>query len=236
MTKNKLERIWCIVPAAGVSVRMQTVRPKQYLTLGSSTVLDVTLRRLLSSKYIDKVVVCIHSEDKFWHESFYANNTKVTVITGGSQRACSVANGLKAISKETNAGDWVVVHDAARPCVKNSDINLLIETALELQQGAILATRVVDTIKEVTNGVSSKTIERSLLWRALTPQIFKVTDLKRALQTAKEKKLVITDEASAIEQINKPVRIVEGSADNIKITSADDLKLASFFIDQQGIQ
>ncbi|MEH6503655.1 MAG: 2-C-methyl-D-erythritol 4-phosphate cytidylyltransferase [Cycloclasticus sp.] len=234
--KSNSEKIFCIVPAAGVGSRMQAGRPKQYLPFRSSTILDVTLARLLSSHYIEKVVVVLQAADEFWPDSTYALNENISITTGGTERADSVLNGIAAIKSQATEGDWVMVHDAARPCVALIDIDRLISAALANQSGAILATPVNDTVKEVIDGLSTRTLDRSHLWRALTPQIFKLKDLERALLNAKQKGLVVTDEASAMESLGKPVQVLEGRADNIKITSPNDLLLANFYIDEEEKQ
>jgi 2-C-methyl-D-erythritol 4-phosphate cytidylyltransferase len=233
MKKSNSEKIWCVVPAAGIGSRMDTDRPKQYLPLRSSTVLDTTIQRLLSSKKIHLVVVCLHPNDTEWKQSAFSNNKNVVVTTGGDERADSVISGINAVKTLSNDDDWVLVHDAARPCIRADDVDALIDTALESQKGAILATPMHDTVKKVKDNLAEKTLDRSTLWRALTPQLFKLKELEMALLNAKTNDLMVTDEASAIEQIMKPVQIVEGRVDNIKITTRSDLVLASFYLDQQ---
>ncbi|PHS71285.1 MAG: 2-C-methyl-D-erythritol 4-phosphate cytidylyltransferase [Cycloclasticus sp.] len=235
MTNNNAEKIWCVVPAAGIGSRMLTDCPKQYLPFQSSTVLDTTISRLLASQQIEKLVVCLREADNYWPKSAYASHNKVIVAAGGEQRADSVLNGILAFKEHAGPDDWVLVHDAVRPCVKTSDIEFLIQRALEIQQGAILAAPIHDTIKQVNNDVSVNTVDRSHLWRALTPQLFKLLDLEQALLTARANNVQVTDEASAIEQFDKPVHIVEGSTDNIKITSPGDLSLAGFYMQQQEV-
>lgn len=231
--KNKGNKVFCIVPAAGVGARMQTSTPKQYLGFRQSTVLDVTLSRLLGSQLIDKLVVVIQGNDEYWPNSRFFAHEDIVVANGGAQRADSVLNGIHAIKHLVTTGDWILVHDAARPCVKVSDIEILIDTCIRRESGAILATRINDTIKQELAEGSVNTLDRSNLWRALTPQMFKADELEQALDNARRSGTVVTDEASAIEQINKPVHIVEASADNIKITEPADLELANFYINQQ---
>jgi 2-C-methyl-D-erythritol 4-phosphate cytidylyltransferase len=235
MTNQNADKIWCIVPAAGIGSRMKAECPKQYLPFQSSTVLDATIKRLLAVQQIEKLVVCIHPDDELWPQSAFAKHDKVFVTTGGEERAESVLNGIKAIKEYAQDGDWVLVHDAARPCVRTREIECLIQRSLNTQQGAILAARIHDTIKKVDKGFSVNTVDRSHLWRALTPQLFKLVDLDRALSSAKSNNVKVTDEASAIELLGKSVEIVEGSADNIKITSPGDLSLAAFYMQQQEI-
>jgi len=231
--QSKIEKIWCVVPAAGIGSRMQSTIPKQYLNLISSTILDATLERLLTCAKINKIVVCIQQNDDYWHKSIFANDNRVTVTNGGNERADSVLNGISLIKERAGLNDWVLVHDAARPCVRRSDIDLLTNTALDHQLGAILASPIHDTVKRVVNNLSDETLDRSKLWRALTPQIFKLKELELALISAKKAGRSVTDEASAIEQIYRSVQIIEGHADNIKITSPADLDLARYYLKQQ---
>ncbi|ORU93080.1 MAG: 2-C-methyl-D-erythritol 4-phosphate cytidylyltransferase [Cycloclasticus sp. symbiont of Bathymodiolus heckerae] len=232
--QNKTEKIWCVVPAAGVGSRMQAGCPKQYLNLGKITILDATLTRLLSSPKIEKIVVCINTDDAYWQHSIFVNHPKVTTTVGGEERSDTVLNGINRIKQYASASDWLLVHDAARPCVTQKDIELLIDKAQSSQLGAILAAPIHDTVKKSDGELSTETLDRSQLWRALTPQIFKLEELEVALVAAKKSGKHITDEASAIEHLNKAVQLVEGRADNIKITTPADLNLAKYYIAQQG--
>lgn len=230
---RKKQKVFCIVPAAGIGLRMQATVPKQYLPLQNETVLDATLGRLLSNHLLVNVIVCIAENDHWWQQSTYANNTRVLQVAGGKERADSVLNGIQLALSHAELDDWVMVHDAARPCLRQSDIDLLISKAVDHQQGAILATPIHDTVKYVDNKRSFKTLDRSRLWRALTPQIFKLGELHKALIHAIDKQLIVTDEASAIEAFGLPVQVIEGHADNIKVTQPDDLALAEFFLNKQ---
>lgn len=231
--RSNIEKIWCIVPAAGIGSRMQAAIPKQYLKLSSTTILDATLERLLSCDDLNDIVVCIQPGDTYWQESVYSADERITVTNGGKERADSVLNGIRSIKHRAALNDWVLVHDAARPCVRCSDIALLIKAVLGQQTGGILASPIHDTVKKVDHQLAVKTIDRSSLWRALTPQLFKLGELETALLLAEKNTQVITDEASAIELINRPVQIIEGHSDNIKITSPSHLNLARFYIEQQ---
>lgn len=228
-----MERIWCIVPAAGIGSRMQKQCPKQYLPFRSSTILDITLSRLMACQIFEKIIVCLKSSDKYWADSRYVNDDRIIIAEGGDERADSVLNGINALKQHAAPADWVLVHDAARPCIRRADIKCLIDTAMEQQQGAILAVPIHDTVKSVQAGVSTQTLDRRALWRALTPQIFALDRLQQALINAREAGRVVTDEASAMEQSNHIVNIVHGHADNIKITCPEDLVLANFYMDLQ---
>jgi 2-C-methyl-D-erythritol 4-phosphate cytidylyltransferase len=226
-----------VVPAAGVGKRMQASCPKQYLTLNEQTILSHTINRLLSHKNIAKVILAISDDDDYFMQTALLDNPNIIKVSGGEERVDSVLSGLQAI----NELDWVLVHDAARPCITHEDIDKLISQCLEKNTGGILAAPVVDTMKLAINKNDQveqvdKTIDRSHLWHAFTPQMFKAKELKEAIIQAKEKGLVITDEASAIEFVGLPCLLIPGRRDNIKITRPEDLILASFYLNQQKIE
>ncbi len=226
-----------VVPAAGVGKRMQASCPKQYLTLNEQTILSHTINRLLSHKNIAKVILAISDDDDYFMQTALLDNPNIIKVSGGEERVDSVLSGLQAI----NELDWVLVHDAARPCITHEDIDKLISQCLENNTGGILAAPVVDTMKLAINKNDQveqvdKTIDRSHLWHAFTPQMFKAKELKEAIIQAKEKGLVITDEASAIESVGLPCLLISGRRDNIKITRPEDLVLASFYLNQQKIE
>ncbi|MEZ8029891.1 2-C-methyl-D-erythritol 4-phosphate cytidylyltransferase [Enterovibrio norvegicus] len=221
-----------IVPAAGVGKRMRAACPKQYLTINDKTLLEHTVHYLLAHPSISQVVVAIGAEDEYFQDTSLVNDERVIVTTGGRERADSVLAGLKV----TNA-TWVMVHDAARPCVRHDDIDALILAATEHEDGALLASPVRDTMKRGNreNGVDS-TVCREQLWHALTPQMFKRESLFTALESALARSLAVTDEASAIEFAGGSPKLVVGHADNIKVTQPEDLVLAAFFLTQRATQ
>jgi len=230
-----------IVPAAGVGKRMLASCPKQYLTINNQSVLNHTVNRLLSHKNIAKVILALSDNDEYFAKTALANNPNVIRVSGGKERVDSVLSGLQIIDEN----QWILVHDAARPCVTHKDIDKLIEQCLACNSGGILAAPVVDTIKLATqskinlniNKVSvSETIDRTHLWHALTPQMFKSNELKQAIKQAQIKGIAITDESSAIEYLGLPSLLVSGRRDNIKITRPEDLVLASFYLEQQKLR
>ena len=229
-------KIWGIVPAAGVGKRMNVDRPKQYLQLAGRSVIEQTLSRLLTSDVFTAVVVAVSPEDRYWPELSIMNDARVQVANGGAERAESVANALIALTTQAAEDDWVLVHDAARACVTASDIHLLIDALKNDPVGGILALPVHDTLKRVDEGRIGETIDRSRIWRALTPQMFRFGRLKAALQEAARLGAVVTDEASALERVGKMPLIVEGRPDNIKITRPEDLPLAEFYMEQQSCE
>ncbi|MCF2908307.1 2-C-methyl-D-erythritol 4-phosphate cytidylyltransferase [Pseudoalteromonas sp. DL2-H2.2] len=222
--------IAAVVPAAGVGARMGLNHPKQYLKIGDKTVLEHTLSKLANVPKLDKIYVAVSETDGYF-AALDLSALSVTRVTGGQERADSVLNALLAM--QNTPPDWVLVHDAARPLVEVSDITNLIEKCLTHQEGGILASKVKDTIKRGTSH-SEETVPRETLWQALTPQFFPYQQLLTALLQARQNKLQVTDEASAIEQAGQPVRLVSGRSDNIKITTPEDYALASFLMSQQS--
>ena len=215
--------IIAVLPAAGVGSRMQADKPKQYLTLLGKTLLEHTLDVMLSYPAVSKIILAVSKDDPYI--STLSLDPKIQLVEGGTTRAESVLNGLNAIA-EKNA--WVLVHDAARPCLQHADIDKLL--AIEDKQGAILAIPVTDTIKRADNQCIVKTEDRSQLWQAMTPQFFPVDILRDALSTGIQQGANITDEASAIELAGFRPHLVAGRSDNLKVTRPEDLALAEFYL------
>jgi 2-C-methyl-D-erythritol 4-phosphate cytidylyltransferase len=230
---NQTFKCWAVVPAAGVGKRMQADRPKQYLPLVGKTVIEHTLSRLLASGSFAAVAVAISVEDPYWPELDVSQHNDVITAPGGKERADSVLSALKSLQGKADENDWVLVHDAARPCLTASDIHLQIDTLKNDAVGGILALSSHDTLKNVDGDTITATIDRKHVWRALTPQMFKYGMLRDALQQT-EGNPAITDEASALELLGYQPKIVEGRPDNIKITRPEDLALAQFYMEQQA--
>jgi len=226
-------KFWAVVPAAGVGKRMNADRPKQYLELANKTVIEHTLLRLLSAGVFTAVAVAISKEDPYWPELEVSKHEKIITADGGKERADSVLSALTSIRSFAADDDWVLVHDAARPCITATDIKLLIDTLRDDEVGGILALSSHDTLKDVQGKNICGTLDRSHIWRALTPQMFKYGSLKNALEIA-EGNPAITDEASALELQGLQPKIVEGRPDNIKITRPEDLALAQFYMEHQN--
>lgn len=225
---------WGIVPAAGVGKRMQADRPKQYLPLNGMTVIEQTLTRLLQVKQLTAVVVAISQEDPYWPELELSKNPRVLTAAGGKERADSVLSALLSIADSALDDDWVLVHDAARPCITRSDVEHMIGDLQEHPVGGILGQASHDTLKAVDDDLSiTNTVDRRTIWRAFTPQMFRYGELKQALQEAASKGWVVTDDASALELQGKQPKMIDGRSDNIKITRPEDLALAQFYLEQQ---
>ncbi|HEY1771964.1 MAG TPA: 2-C-methyl-D-erythritol 4-phosphate cytidylyltransferase [Gammaproteobacteria bacterium] len=221
-------RYWAVIPAAGSGMRMGSSIPKQYLSLAGRTVIERVLDVLLGEAAIAGVTVAVAADDPYWRRYLPGTHLKpVRIASGGETRAHSVLNALLTLDEELEDGDWVLVHDAARPCLHPRDISLLLHTVGDDPVGGILAVPVADTLKLVDEDrVISATTDRSELWRAFTPQMFRYRLLKDALQAALAAGETPSDEAGALERLRHPVKVVEGRSDNIKITRPDDIALA----------
>ncbi|GAB6067524.1 2-C-methyl-D-erythritol 4-phosphate cytidylyltransferase [Methylothermus subterraneus] len=227
-----MTRYFAVVPAAGSGRRMGAQVPKQYLLLAGKPVLERALESLLQVEKIEKVVVALAPADPYWPKLTLASHPKLATTVGGQERAHSVRNGLHALAGIAQAQDFVLVHDAARPCLRPADVERLIAALAEDPVGGILALPSVDTLKYVEAGRISATLDRSRVFRALTPQMFRFGLLVDALQAALAAGVAVTDEAQAVERAGYAPRIVEGSDYNLKITRPEDLKLAEFFLEQ----
>ncbi|HEY9120461.1 MAG TPA: 2-C-methyl-D-erythritol 4-phosphate cytidylyltransferase [Marinobacter sp.] len=225
-------RYWLIVPAAGSGQRMKADCPKQYLRLDQRFIIDITLSRLLDNAAFAGCVVATGPNDRWWPETEASKDRRIRTCIGGAERAESVLAALEALAGRANDDDWVLVHDAARPCLHADDLARLLTELKGHPVGGLLATPVTDTLKRT--GPEScdveATVDRRDLWRALTPQMFRFLALKQALESAIDSGYPVTDEASAIEFSGQVPCIVEGRPDNIKITVPADLALAGFIL------
>ncbi len=218
-------KIIAVIPASGVGSRMQAEKPKQYLQLKGKTILEHTVSIFLEHPHVEKVIVAVARKDPFYSTLELLKSPKIQLVFGGETRADSVLNALQEINTE-NA--WALVHDAARPCLKRSDLDKLLQ--INNPQGGILAIPAVDTMKRANGTKIAHTEDRSTLWHALTPQFFPAQALKQALSSAFANKLQVTDEASAMELAGYQPQLVSGRSDNIKITRPEDLALAEFYL------
>lgn len=216
---------------------MGSPTPKQYLLLRGRSVILHTLERLCHYPRLSGVMVGISPGDRHWqaHETEAERLPKfLGSYPGGETRAHTVLNGLTALSVHAREADWVLVHDAVRPCVRLSDIDALVNVVEAEADGGLLALPVADTVKRADGrGRVRETVSREGLWRALTPQLFRIGALRSALQQSLARGGEITDEAAAIEAAGGKPKLVAGHADNIKITLPGDLALAELFLKQQ---
>jgi len=228
-------KYWAVVPAAGIGKRMQADRPKQYLEIAGRPLIEYAISQLMADPHIEGVVVAISADDEYWPALEIALDKPLWVVEGGVERCHSVLNALQELATRANEEDWVLVHDAARPCVRAEDITHLITQLMNDDIGGLLAVPVRDTMKRAgTNQRVIATEERKGLWHALTPQMFRFGKLRHALEQAIEDESLVTDEASAMELAEYEPLLVEGHADNIKVTRPEDLALATFYLQQQG--
>lgn len=231
-------KYWAVIPAAGSGARMKADVPKQYLPLGGRPVIEHTLHRLAMYSKVSGVVVALAADDGLWEElrlGFVAK--RVYTCTGGEARCHSVLAALEALADKAQERDWVLVHDAARPCVRPGDIDQLVDAVGENDAGGILAMPVRDTMKRASaEGHILETVTRDRLWHALTPQLFRFGLLRNALKHAMDNQDWVTDEASAMEAMGYQPLLVEGHSDNIKITHPQDLALAAFHLERQAEQ
>ena len=231
---KKAPRHWALIPAAGVGRRFGAEVPKQYLDLAGRPVIDHAIGALLGHPDIAGCVVVLGSEDGWWADtSGYAGHPAVHRAPGGAERCHSVRNGLDVLARLADDDAWVLVHDAARPCLRCADLDTLLAALADEPVGALLAVPIADTVKRAGAGRVDATVPRSDLWRAYTPQAFRLGLLRRALDHAEAEALVVTDDASAVELLGLRPRLIEGHTDNIKITRPEDLPLAAFFLGQR---
>lgn len=223
-------RLWAVVPAAGRGSRFGAELPKQYFPLAGKTVIEYSLDALLRCTELAGLVVALHAKDDMFTKLSCAKHPKVTQLVGGAERAESVELALAGLTA-AKAMDWVLIHDAARPCLSDSDVQTLLLKGRQHPLGGLLAARVVDTVKRAgADNEAVATVDRNDLWRALTPQLFRYGELCAALKHCRERGLPVTDEASAMEQLGGRPLLVEGSHRNIKITYPDDLTMAAVFL------
>jgi 2-C-methyl-D-erythritol 4-phosphate cytidylyltransferase/2-C-methyl-D-erythritol 2,4-cyclodiphosphate synthase len=226
-------RVWAIVPAAGRGARFSasvpSSAPKQYAPLLGTTVLEWSLRALLAEPRVHAVMVALAADDAHWPSvAAKLQSPKLRTTIGGVNRQDSVTNGLDALATEAAADDWILVHDAARPCLNATDLSALLGAvdSEPLAAGAVLAAPIVDTVKREL-GDHVATVDRQGLWRALTPQVFAYAQLRHALKEATLAGIAVTDEAQAVERMGLRPMLVQGSPFNVKVTRAEDLDLAA---------
>ncbi len=220
-------RRWAVIPAAGRSERMRQHQPKQYVSVCGRTLLEHALYPFLEHAGIHGIVVVLAAGDDTWNALPCARDARVRTALGGAERMHSVLSGLQELEREAGAHDWVLVHDAARPCLCRTDLDRLIAALEEDSIGGVLAVPIGDTVKrgDETGAHIVATVERTGLWAAQTPQMFRYDLLCRALARCQRDGLAVTDEAAAVEALGSRPRLVRGSARNIKVTREEDLTL-----------
>jgi len=223
-------KLWCVVPAAGRGTRVGGSIPKQYLPLAGRPLILHTLERLALHPRIAGLMVVLGQDDGHWPgvEDLYGKPVRTTL--GGAERCDSVLAGVRALPAEVTDDTFVLVHDAARPCVRAADITRLIDLGVPAG-GALLGAPLRDTLKRANDEGRSETTEpRDHRWRAFTPQMFRRVELAAALQAAHAAGITVSDEAMAMERAGFAPLLVEGAEDNIKVTTATDFALAEFLL------
>lgn len=221
---------WCVVPAAGRGMRVGGDVPKQYLPLAGQPLIAHTLRRLAEHPSIAGLMVTVSASDSLWPGWSSIHGKPVLTAVGGAERCDSVLAGLDALPTDVAADDFVLVHDAARPCVRLADIDALIAQAI-VSDGGLLGAPLRDTLKRADpSGRSLATEPREARWRAFTPQMFRRAQLAAALREARAQGVQVSDEAMAMERAGFVPCLVEGAEDNLKVTTAADFALAEFLL------
>lgn len=229
-----MSRFFALIPAAGSGSRMGGAIEKQYLDLNAVPMIAHAMMVLAREPRIERIFVVLSPTDKRWNNYEWQGwEERIEVLRcGGRTRAETVLNGLDAISKVCDPDDWVLVHDAARPCLPDEMLAKLLDEVADDPVGGLLAVPVADTLKraaaDTATGVRvDATVPRAGLWQAQTPQMFRHGRLTEALRAAGSD---MTDEASAIEQLGLRPRLVESDNRNLKVTYPQDLELASLIL------
>jgi 2-C-methyl-D-erythritol 4-phosphate cytidylyltransferase len=232
---TKTPRYWAVIPSAGGGARMGLGKPKQYLPLRGKALIEWSIAPFLDSGWIDGIVVVLAKGDTDFAKLPIAGHPKIFITGGGASRAESVLAGLQVAESRSRALDapvFVLVHDAARPCLTCDDIETLREEASD-EHGGLLALPVNDNLKKEDKERASATIDRKELWRAQTPQLFRLDLLRAALEAAVASGHAPADEAAAMERADRRPRLVRGRESNVKVTYPEDVPLAEFWLSRQ---
>lgn len=231
MRKDK----WVIIPAAGFGERFADDLPKQYHQIRDKSILEHTLSIFISRNDIKGIIVALSKSDTIFNTLAIAKHPMIRQVVGGQTRSLSVLNALNALTDEALAADWVLVHDAVRPCLHKRDLEKIIATLKNDKVGGILASPVVDTLKKANNQGILQTQPRTHLWCALTPQMFRFQLLLDALVMCQQKGITVTDEAQAIEEAGLEAKLVSGDYPNPKLTYAVDKILIDSLLKLQSL-
>jgi len=223
-----------IVPAAGNSNRYSGEIPKQFLTIDGRTVLELSIRPLLDFSECLGVCVLVPAEDQYHKTLEIRDNPKIFLVEGGTSRIDSVLKGVKFWQQSELSYNYILIHDAARPCLRSSDVQQLLNSIDKETDGVVLGIPCSDTIKRLSakDSLILETVDRSDLWRAFTPQIFKKEVLQKNTKQNMDKEF--TDEASLVEANGGKLKMVKGFEDNIKLTFPEDLGLIKSILSSQG--
>lgn len=231
MSGETARGVWAIVPAGGRGARFGGSVPKQYVQVAGGPLIAHTLQALLLHPGVAGAIVALPPADAHWPGYTSLAGKPILACEGGATRADSVLSALQALPDEVRADDFVLVHDAARPLLRHADLDALLERGRNDPVGAILAAPVRDTLKRAgDDGGIDATQPRERLWRALTPQLFRRLQLTRALEAARDAGVAPTDEAMAMERLGHRPLLVEGSEDNLKVTTPADLAYVEYLL------
>ncbi len=222
---------WLIIPATGTGLRFGDSTPKQYLSVHGKTILEHTLALFLDRSEISKIVVSLSSQDNWFNALSIANHPRIHTVIGGKTRQGSVWNALSWLKDYAKENDWVLIHDAVRPCLHEDDLLVLCEKLKDDSIGGILATKVTDTLKKAEDNTILHTLERENIYRALTPQMFRFNKILEAHILCQQKGIALTDDASAIEAAGFRSKLVVANHPNPKLTYESDLVEISFLLE-----
>ena len=229
-------QVHVLIPAAGRGQRYGGAMLKQYLPVCGKPVLAHSIKVFQFHPVVSSITVVLAEDDQWFESAVGLLAANVNTVTGGETRAQSVRNGLKFIADNYSNTDWVLVHDAARPCLSGSRLEKFLEQGLESAHGAILAVPIGDTLKRAGDSQEIiATVDRAGLWAAQTPQLFRVGVLANAIDVAQEAGHNLTDEASALEFVGIKPLLVMGSSANIKITHSSDLAIAEALLERKDL-
>lgn len=229
-------RLWGVIPAAGIGRRMGVEVPKQYLRIAGRTLLEHAAAALLAADDLQRLVIAHHPDDSILSTLPLAVNSRVQLVVGGDERAVSVLAAMEVLTDLAADDDWVMVHDAARPCIHPSVVQMMLEELADHVVGGILAQPLSDTVKQAdATGSIENTLPRERLWRAQTPQVFRYRALLDALRKSSQRGIFATDEAMAMERMGHRPRLIEGPASNIKVTFPEDLTLAAWYLERATV-
>ena len=228
-------RLWVVIPAAGIGKRMGVDIPKQYITVCDKAIIEHTVEKFTSRNDLQGILVALSNSDQHWSTLELSENNKITTVTGGEERYKSVYNALCSLKNKADDDDWILVHDAVRPCITTSEIDQFIADLDHLNGiGGILALPCFETMKKAnTNHEIEETIDRKFIWHAQTPQMFRYKKLFLAIEKIMNENIFITDEAMAMELAGYKPILIQGTHSNIKITDQNDLKYLESFLRQE---
>ncbi len=231
-----MTKYWGVIPAAGIGQRMNSQIPKQFMQLGDRKLIEWTIQALADHQSIDGVYIGLTADNQYSDWVLSIHEKILDVYEGGSSRSETVLNGIRhMLGQGCSSDDWLLVHDSNRPFLSPSEITDLIEQVGDDVNGGILSQPIFDTMKLESSGRISKTLPRGELFRAQTPQMFKLGKLGKALEDSIESGMEVTDESQAMERSGYHPRLVPGRSANIKITTSEDMKLAEAMLDLEWV-